>query len=249
VAVTAQPALIRDSICMNTQIVDSPHGVTLVGGGPVQGRILGMALRRAPVLVAADGGADRVLAAGHMPVAVIGDFDSLSPEGRRLIPAERQHVIAEQESTDFDKALRSIAAPFVLALGFAGARIDHGLAVFNALLRYPDRVCIVLGAEDAVFLCPRDITLHLQIGDRVSLFPMGAVRGTSDGLRWPIDGIAFAPDGPVGTSNEVSASTVRLRVDAARMLVILPRQRLDAALNALVPPSRAARAPRSARGG
>ena len=236
---------------MTPKIVSSAKGVTLVGGGPVQGRMLGMALRRAPVLVAADGGADRVLAAGHMPVAVIGDFDSLSVEGRRLIPADRQHVIAEQDSTDFDKALRSIAAPFVLALGFAGARIDHGLAVFNTLLRYPDRVCIVLGAEDAVFLCPPDITLHLQVGDRLSLFPMGAVQGTSEGLRWPIDGIAFAPDGPVGTSNEVSAPTVRLCVDAARLLVILPRQRLDAVLIALLPqwrPLRGARAPRSARG-
>jgi thiamine pyrophosphokinase len=111
-----------------------------------------MALRRAPVLVAADGGADRALAAGHVPVAVIGDFDSLSAEARRRIPPDRQHRIAEQETTDFDKALRSIAAPFVLALGFAGARIDHSLAVFNTLLRHPGRVCIVLGAEDAVFL-------------------------------------------------------------------------------------------------
>lgn len=221
---------------MNVCIVDSPDGVTLVGGGPVPGRVLGMALRRAPVLVAADGGADRALAAGHLPVAVIGDFDSLSSGGRNRIPADRQHMIAEQETTDFDKALRSIAAPFVLALGFAGARIDHGLAVFNTLLRHPGRVCIVLGAEDAVFLCPTDITLKLPVGDRMSLFPMGAVRGSSEGLRWPIDGIALAPDGLIGTSNVVSAPTVRLRVDAARLLVILPRRRLDAVLDALVPP-------------
>ncbi|MCA3448299.1 MAG: thiamine diphosphokinase [Rhodobacter sp.] len=221
---------------MNLSIVDSPDGVTLVGGGPVQARLLGLALRRAPVLVAADGGADRALAAGHVPVAVIGDFDSLSAEARRRIPPDRQHRITEQETTDFDKALRSIAAPFVLALGFAGARIDHSLAVFNTLLRHPGRVCIVLGAEDAVFLCPPDLTLRLPVGDRLSLFPMGAVRGTSDGLRWPIDGIALAPDGLIGTSNAVSAPTVRLQVDAARLLVILPRRRLDAVLDALLPP-------------
>ncbi|MCA3487464.1 MAG: hypothetical protein IOD05_09500 [Rhodobacter sp.] len=34
----------------------------------------------------------------------------------------------------------------------------------------------------------------------------------------------------------VSAPTVRLRVDAARLLVILPRRRLDAVLDALLPP-------------
>ena len=91
----------------------------------------------------------------------------------------------------------------------------------------------------------------LPVGDRLSLFPMGSVRGTSDGLRWPINGIPLAPDGLVGTSNEVSAPTVRLQVDAARLLVILPRQRLDAVLTALVPQlplSRGARVPRPVRG-
>ena len=48
--------------------------------------------------------------------------------------------------------------------------------------------------------------------------------------------IALAPDGLIGTSNAVSAPTVRLRVDAARLLVILPRRRLDAVLDALLPP-------------
>jgi thiamine pyrophosphokinase len=193
-----------------------------------------MALRRAPVLVAADGGADRALAAGHMPVAVIGDFDSLSARARDLVPAARQHPIAEQDTTDFDKALRSVAAPFVLALGFSGARIDHGLAAFNTLLRHPQRPCIVLGATDAVFLCPPRLTLRLPPGDRLSLFPMGPVSGESEGLRWPIAGLRFSPDGQVGTSNEVSAPRVTLAFDAPRMLAILPRGRLDAVLSALL---------------
>lgn len=194
-----------------------------------------MAIRRAPVLVAADGGADRALAAGHMPHAVIGDFDSVSDAARARIPADRQRVISEQDTTDFDKALRSVAAPFVLALGFAGARIDHGLAVFNALLRHPGRACVILGPQDAVFLCPPQVTLRLRVGDRLSLFPMGPVSGESEGLRWPIAGLRFAPDGQIGTSNEVSVPQVRLRFDAARMLVIVPRVRLDAVLTGLVP--------------
>ena len=193
---------------MKARIVDSSDGVTLVGGGPVGARILSMALRRAPVLVAADGGGDRVLAAGLMPQAVIGDFDSLSDFGRSAIPATRQHVIPEQDTTDFDKALRSIRAPFVLGLGFSGARVDHGLAVFHTLLQHPGQPCVILSAEDAVFLSPPQITLRLAVGDRLSLFPMGPVAGESDGLRWPIRGLAFAPHALIGTSNEVSAPDV-----------------------------------------
>jgi thiamine pyrophosphokinase len=220
---------------MSAPVVASTLGVTLVGGAPVTVRALEAALRLAPCLVAADGGADRALSAGLMPRAVIGDFDSISPSARAAIPADRLHPIAEQETTDFDKALRSVTAPFVLALGFAGARIDHGLAVFNTLVRHPDRRCIVLGGPDAVFLCPPEITLRLQVGDRLSLFPMGPVTGRSSGLRWPVDGLAFAPDGMIGTSNMVTDPVVRLSFDTARMLVILPRVRLRAALSALVP--------------
>ena len=237
---------------MKARIVDTTDGVTLVGGAPLGARILSMALARAPIVVAADGGADRALAAGVMPQAVIGDFDSISADARARIPPERQHPIAEQDTTDFDKALRSVAAPFVLALGFSGARADHGLAVFNTLLRHPGQPCVILGADDAVFLCPPALTLRMRPGDRLSLFPMGAVAGESHGLRWPIGGLDFAPDGRIGTSNEVSTPEVRLAFDAARMLVIVPRQRLDAVISALVPqwqPPRGAGGRRAARGG
>jgi thiamine pyrophosphokinase len=218
---------------MSPVIVESPVGVTLVGGAPAGLRTLRLALKLAPCLVAADGGADQALAAGIVPRAVIGDFDSISPAARAAIPPARQHHLADQDTTDFDKALRSVAAPFVLALGFAGARIDHGLAVFNALVRHAGRVCLVIGPADVVFLCPPEITLRLRVGDRLSLFPMGAVGGWSRGLRWPVEGIGFAPDGVIGTSNEVTAPEVRLGFDARRMLVILPRARLGAAIDAL----------------
>jgi thiamine pyrophosphokinase len=93
----------------------------------------------------------------------------------------------------------------------------------------------VLGTQDVVFLCPPRITLRLRPGDRLSLFPMGPVAGESGGLRWPVQGLRFAPDGMIGTSNIVSDPEVRLTFDAARMLVILPRARLRAALAGLVP--------------
>ncbi len=221
---------------MERLIVESQDGVTLVGGAPVSAALLARARGLAPRLVAADSGADRLLALGHLPEAVIGDLDSLS-DAARLRLADRLHLVPEQETTDFDKALRSIAAPFVLGLGFLGGRLDHGLAVLNALARHPTRRCILLGAQDLVFLAPSDLALTLRPGDRLSLFPLGPVRGESSGLRWPIAGLEFAPDAMIGTSNQVSAAQVRLRFDAPRMLVILPRVRLAAALAALVPPA------------
>lgn len=225
-----------DSITMNTPIVQSSEGVTLVGGGPVSRAEFRLATARAPRILAADGGADRALAAGYPPEAVVGDFDSISDMARTTLGAARLFPIPEQLTTDFDKALRSVDAPFTLALGFAGARIDHGLAVFNTLVRHADRRCIVIGPRDVVFHAPAHLNLRLIPGDRLSLFPMAPVTGRSTGLEWPIDGLAFAPDGMIGTSNRVTARDVTLRMDGPGMLVILPRARLDAVLRSLLGP-------------
>lgn len=217
-----------------------------MGGGPVGRRILSRALRRAPEVVAVDGGADAVLAAGLRPRAVVGDFDSISMAARAALDPGLLHRIEEQETTDFDKALRSVAAPFVLGVGFQGARLDHGLAVLNALVRRRDQTCLLLGPEDVVFHAPPRLTLRLVPGDRLSLFPMAPVTGQSEGLHWPIGGLDFAPGGMIGTSNRASAPEVALRLDGPGMLVILPQARLDAALRALVP---GWRGPTAARGG
>jgi thiamine pyrophosphokinase len=231
---------------MKTVIVQSQDAITLVGGGSVSRRDLAFATLRAPVLVAADGGADRVLAAGLMPLAVIGDFDSITEAGRRAIAPDRQFRIDEQLTTDFDKALRSVSAPFVLALGVTGARLDHELAVLNALVRHQGCPCLAISASDVVFHAGSGLDLQLVVGDRLSLFPMAPVTGSSAGLHWPIEGLQFAPAGMIGTSNIVSTPQVSLRFDQPGMLVILPRARLDAAISALVPQWRG---PRRARPG
>ena len=212
-------------------IVDSLQGVTLAGGGPFGKAQLTRALRFAPRIVGADGGADRLLALGVEPEAVIGDFDSISAVAQARL-AGRLFPIAEQMTTDFDKALRSIRAPFVLGIGFAGARLDHGLAVLNALVRQPAQRCLVLSPQDVIFLAPLQMRLTLPLSSRFSLFPMAEVTGESQGLRWPLQGLDFAPDQMIGTSNEVSGP-VELRFSAQKMLVILPIKSLAAALSGL----------------
>lgn len=226
---------------MNRAIVQSQSGVTLVGGGPAGPTVLRRALTLAPRLVAADGGANRALAAGHTPDCVIGDLDSLSPAAAARLPAASLHHIAEQETTDFDKALRNIDAPFILAVGFTGARLDHALGVMNVLARHPQKRCLLVSPHDVCFLAPRALTLSLRPGTRLSLFPMAPVTGTSSGLRWPIDGLDFAPDGRTGTSNEVSAPEVHLSFSAPSMLVMLPPAALPRAIESLVPGSAGAR--------
>lgn len=207
---------------MNNKILKNSAAVTLVGGGAVGSQDLQIALALAPVCVAADGGADVAVRAGFEPTAVIGDMDSISDEVRAQIPASRFHEIPEQMSTDFDKALRNIDAPFVVAVGFSGHRIDHQLGVLHTLVMRADVNCVVLGAEDIIFVCPQELSLPMAPGTRVSLFPMGEATGRSRGLEWPIDGLMFSPTGVSGTSNRATGD-LHLQLDAPTMLCILPR--------------------------
>lgn len=207
-------------------LFQSETGVTLLGGGRLGPDDLELSLGFAPRLVAADGGAGVALACGLMPEAVYGDLDSLRDADRSKIPADRIHAIAEQSTTDFDKALRHVRAPFVLAAGFTGARVDHELSVYHGLVARADTRCIVIGTRDVVLHAPPDLTLELEPGARVSLFPMAEVTGRSDGLEWPIADLRFHPATRIGTSNRASAGPVRLRFDAPGMLLILPRRHL-----------------------
>jgi thiamine pyrophosphokinase len=213
-------------------IVHSSEPVTLVGGADLRRNDLNMALSFAPGLVAADGGADHLLRAGLQPQAVIGDMDSISDAARRA-HAVVMHPVPEQLTTDFDKALRHIAAPLVIALGVTGGRFDHELAALHVLLRHPDRVCVVLGPDSLMVLCPPVLALNLPLRSVVSLFPMGPVRCASTGLRWPTDGLDFAPGSVIGTSNE-AIGPVTLAPDAPLMLLILPADALAETVRALL---------------
>ncbi len=214
-------------------IIRSGGPVTLLGASVPPGAELDEALAVGPRLVAADGGAATALSRGLMPEAVIGDFDSLESHVRKRIPHERLHIIPEQESTDFDKALCRIQAPLVLAVGFTGGRIDHELAAYNSLVRNADLPVIVIGERDICFHLPDELELDLLAGTRISLFPMARMRCFSIGLHWSTAGLVFDPAGRVGTSNRVTSGVVTLRPEMTGMLVILPRSQLGAAAGAL----------------
>ena len=205
-------------------IVRSETPIIVVGAGDVSAEDMAFLRAAGHPVVAADGGAIRCLDAGLLPDAVIGDLDSLG-SAAALIPPGRLHRVAEQETTDFDKCLRHVAAPLVLAFGVAGPRLDHTLAVCTTLVAQAARRTIVVGAADLLFHAPPRLRLDLPRGLRLSLFPMAPVKGRSTGLRWPIDGLDFAPAGRIGTSNEVTGP-VDLSFDGPGMLVITPREAL-----------------------
>ena len=213
-------------------IVHSLEPILLIGGAPVDADLLARVIKTTQTVVAADSGADQALKHGLTPDAVIGDMDSIALKTRDVIPDKTIHHITEQDSTDFEKCLRNISAPITIGMGFTGGQLDHHLAVCAALVKHPQNRCVLADPGGCMFVLPPKFEVDLPVETTVSLFPMGPVQGQSSGLKWPIEGLKFAPDGQIGTSNQATGP-VKLQVDAPKMLIILPIEHLKNALAAL----------------
>lgn len=218
---------------MFAPVFQSQIGVTLLGAGDATPQDVSEALSLAPNLVCADGGAVKALQLGLVPKAVIGDFDSLDQDTLGQLAKDSLFRVEEQDSTDFEKCLRRIETPFVIGVGFTGARRDHELAAYSTLLACPDQLCLLLSEEEVIFAMPPAVSFDLPLGSRFSLFPMGRVSGRSQGLKWPIDGLQFEPGGRLGTSNEVTGP-VHIEMDGPGMLALMPRALVRAALAGLL---------------
>ncbi|MEM9761611.1 MAG: thiamine diphosphokinase [Pseudomonadota bacterium] len=221
--------------------------VLLAGGGTLDASMLAQGLSAARVvhpegaeaLIAADGAADRLAALGHRPDAVIGDMDSLEDPAAWAARGVAVISLAEQDTTDFEKCLYSVAAPLYLAAGFTGRRHDHMLAVFHTMLRRSDRRVVLIAEEEVIALAPprQEIAFSPGVGGRVSIFPLCPLRcGPSSGLEWPVDGLTMAPGKAIGTSNRAVDDTVRLSFEDPGALLMLEPAALESLVAALAGP-------------
>ena len=214
------------------QIVNSATIMTFLGGGAVDRADLNHALGLAPVLVAADGGANFAFEWSILPHVVVGDLDSVDRASAKDLGVPLV-FIDDQNSNDLQKCLAITPSEVVLGVGFLGGRLDHELAAIATLSKTRDRAIVLVGADDVVFRVPSEITLELQEGSRVSLFPMSDVEARSDGLKWALDELPFRPNGQIGCSNEALGGQSTVRILSGDMVMILPKIYLNDAVNAL----------------
>jgi thiamine pyrophosphokinase len=199
----------------------------------------------ASLVVGADGGALKALAAGLRPDLVVGDADSLGPVGLAAvrgagIPVEL--VPAAKDESDLELALVAAIAQgagrLTLLGALGGPRFDHALA--NAwLLAHPaldGRPALLLDGTTRVRLLdastgPASADLAGHPGDLVSLFPLGADAAgvTTEGLDYPLrdEPLRFGP--ARGLSNVRSGPLCRVSLRSGRLLVVETRATEDPA--------------------
>ena len=185
-----------------TAVADFGDFLVIVGGGTAEPDLLRELYASGGHLVGADGGADAIVAAGLKPEMIVGDFDSLE-EPLSWLGKTRLMQIAEQETTDFEKALYSTRAPVTVAVGMTGGRFDHTLAALDAVVRYgAGRRIILVDEHDIAVTLTETFAFTVEAGERVSVHPLAPISfWRSEGLEYPLDSVRLAPGERTGTSN------------------------------------------------
>ena len=211
----------------------------VVPNGP--GRLAGAALasvRAAGLVIAADGGARRLLDLRIAPHYLVGDLDSLSQETvARLASAgcQVQRHPADKDATDTELAIALAlgqgATDIDLVGATGGARLDHSVAnVLLLVADWPAGVHLRLVEAAATALVVRagqSVDVPGTVGDIVALLPLaGPARGiTTRGLQYALAGEDLAFGRARGVSNVMTAPVASISVAAGLLLVI--HQRLD----------------------
>ena len=142
-------------------------------------------------IICCDGAADRLLAEGIMPMAVVGDGDSISPEARERL-ADCLHIESEQETNDLSKAVRYAVSQGMHRLNIVGAtgrREDHTLGNISLLADYMDIGLEVKMWTDYGVFSPATgrRTFSSRAGQQLSIFCLDTEPLTLRGVRWPLD--------------------------------------------------------------
>jgi thiamine pyrophosphokinase len=147
-------------------------------------------LQSAPFVVCCDGAADRYIATGGVPDAIVGDGDSISAANREKF-AHLLHIISEQESNDQTKAVRFLmerGKRRIAIVGATGRREDHTIGNISLLIEYARAGCDVRSFTDhGVFIPCNGTTTHkCRKGQQVSIFSITAKDLSAKGLLYPI---------------------------------------------------------------
>jgi thiamine pyrophosphokinase len=178
------------------------------------------------ILMAADSAADRLLALGHPPLVIVGDFDSLEatsfPRGVELCKIEDQNL------SDCDKLLQLAydrGGQKITLAGIEGDRLDHLIASLHSAMKTPLQVNVATRDGIAHLLKPGRYRLPTASheGKRISFLPLKKTTGIqSSGLEWPLPTTLELGEA-VSLSNIATGAEVTVEFAEGALLACLPR--------------------------
>ena len=204
---------------------DRPALVILAAGDFPHGKVARALLDAADEVICCDGAAEEYCATGALPVAVVGDFDSLghTPSHPNVI-----QLPEEKDDTDMIYALRKGLEMgyrrFVL-LGGVGGRVEHTYANLQLLdflttqgaqgfLAGEKTVATALRDGDMSF--PSSMSGYLSV-----LCNSGTAEGvTLENLKFPLSEHTLTGTFPLGVSNEFTGQSAKVAVKSGSLILI-----------------------------
>ncbi len=198
------------------QIVEQYAAILVLNGDLEWTEALAGLVREAPVVLAADGGANALTRLGVRPDAVIGDLDSIEADTRSWIGEERLHHRPDQDQTDFQKALAfafgDLEIDRLTVLGALGGRLDHTIGNLGVLASEARGSDLVLVTEkERVLATTTPVNLEATPGETWSFWAFDpSVLVTLEGVRWPVENALLTVGDRPSISNEATGTLVRV---------------------------------------
>ncbi|HLO98235.1 MAG TPA: thiamine diphosphokinase, partial [Fimbriimonas sp.] len=178
--------------------MDKKRVLGVLGGKAMAPSKIAAWLAEADFVIGADSGLLRVLEAGFVPDAVIGDFDSVPVE---VADASTTTIVdRSQDITDCAKLLNYVASlgyKKVTLLCAEGSLSDHVLNTIHSAVQSSLNVRLALDRGVAFILKDGDeMTVQTEVDARVSLIPLEHVSAAwLSGVHWPLNGDSISPRG------------------------------------------------------
>lgn len=172
-------------------------------------------------VVCCDGAANHFVNQGGVPLAIIGDGDSLDATVRERF-GHCVHHVPEQETNDLTKAVNyavSLGATELCILGATGKRECHTLGNVSLLASYRRRGLNVRMLTDhaEIIPCSGKTTVPSFPGQQVSIVNFNATNFSSEGLKYPIYDFK---EWWQGTLNESFAPEITVKAQGDYLLIL-----------------------------
>jgi len=181
-------------------------------------------VKRAEVIVCADGGANFARRVGIQPDVILGDMDSITFSTKTFFKSVPQLLVEDQNSTDLEKAIEFCIqrkATSIDVVGWSGDRIDHTTGGLGCFKKYGSRVS--LRFHDAVgelTLIRKQVKLTMRKGEKLSLIPLDRCTGvTTKNLKYGLHNQTLELGVREGISNEATAKQVSITVKKGTLLL------------------------------
>jgi thiamine pyrophosphokinase len=201
--------------------------IVLANGKPPQKNIILFLNKKGfNTLVCADGGGNTARKLGLIPDYIIGDLDSVSSGTLKYFSNRTKIVkINRQDDTDVEKCLKFIISKKFdecVLLGGTGDRLDHTFCNLGILLKFSDKIKVMLISEKSILTVESGIIkLKTKIKETISMYAFNnETRITSSGLKYPLkkDSLPFGVR--ESTSNVTTENEVNLHIKGGKIFLI-----------------------------